>query len=30
MEVEFPCDGGCGTLPVYYVYIEDGTLKLDY
>ncbi len=29
MEVEFPCDGGCGTLLVSYVYIEDGVLMLD-
>ena len=29
MDVEFPCDGGCGTLPVYYIYIEDGKLMLD-
>lgn len=29
MEVEFPCDGSCGTLPVNYVYIEDGVLMLD-
>lgn len=29
MEVEFPCDGGCGTLPVCYVYVEDGKLMLD-
>ena len=29
MEVEIPCDCGCGTLPVYYVYVEDGTLMLD-
>lgn len=29
MDVEFPCDGACGTLPICYVYVEDGTLILD-
>lgn len=30
MEVEVPCNGAFGPLPVYYVYIEDGKLILDY
>ncbi len=29
MDVKFPCDGGCRTLPVSYIYIEDDTLILD-
>lgn len=29
MEVEIPCDGAFGTLPLCYVYIENGTLMLD-
>lgn len=29
MDVEFPCDGGCGTLPVSYVYVEGDVLLID-